>query len=68
MFFLLFCFVGPLVYHTNQTLTNPLIADLPPGGGHPLGTDENGFDELGRIMVGGQSALEIGFFAASSRP
>ncbi|MDQ6776273.1 MAG: ABC transporter permease [Actinomycetota bacterium] len=63
-FFVLFCFVGPLVYHTNQSLTNPLITDLPPGAGHPLGTDDNGFDELGRIMLGGQTALEIGFFAS----
>jgi ABC-type dipeptide/oligopeptide/nickel transport system permease subunit len=64
VFFVLFCYVGPLIYHTNQSLTNPLITDLPPGAGHPLGTDENGFDELGRIMYGGQSALEIGFFAS----
>src|SRR5450432_1016868 len=64
VFFVLFCFVGPLVYHTNQSLTNPLITDLPPGAGHPLGTDQNGFDELGRIMVGGQTALAIGFLAS----
>jgi ABC-type dipeptide/oligopeptide/nickel transport system permease subunit len=65
LFFVLFCFVGPLIYHTNQTLTNPLITDLSPGSaGHPLGTDDNGFDELGRIMAGGQTALEIGFFAS----
>ena len=30
-----------------------------------LGTDDNGFDELGRIMLGGQTALEIGFLAAA---
>ena len=36
----------------------------PPGAGHPLGTDENGFDVLGQLMKGGQAALEIGFFAA----
>jgi peptide/nickel transport system permease protein len=64
VFFVLFCFVGPLVYHTNQTVTNPLITDQPPGNGHPLGTDANGFDELGRIMAGGQTALLIGFFAS----
>lgn len=64
VFFVLFCFLGPLFYHSNQTVTNPLITDLAPGGGHPLGTDDNGFDELGRIMKGGQTALEIGFFAA----
>lgn len=70
-FFVLFCFAGPLFYHTNQSLTLPLNANLSPGavspmGGHAglLGTDEHGFDELGRIMAGGQTALEIGFFAA----
>jgi ABC-type dipeptide/oligopeptide/nickel transport system permease subunit len=62
--FILFCFFGPLFYHSNQSVTNPLITDLPPGSGHPLGTDQNGFDELGRIMLGGQTALEIGFLAA----
>ena len=35
-----------------------------PGAGHPLGTDDQGFDVLGRLMKGGQAALEIGFFAA----
>ncbi len=60
----LFCFVGPSVYHSNQTSSNILAGNLAPGGGYPLGTDENGFNELGRMMVGGQSALEIGFFAA----
>jgi peptide/nickel transport system permease protein len=64
VFFIVFCFLGPLVYHTNQTDFNPLSTTLPPGGGHPLGTDEHGFDELGRIMVGGQTALEIGFLAS----
>lgn len=71
VFFVLLCFVGPLFYHTNQSLTQPLQANLAPGaatpsGGHAgiLGTDEHGFDELGRIMAGGQSALEVGFFAA----
>ncbi|MHB1538120.1 MAG: ABC transporter permease [Solirubrobacteraceae bacterium] len=64
LFFVLFCFVGPLFYHTNQTVTNPLGTDLAPSGGHILGTDESGFDELGRIMAGGQTALEIGFLAS----
>jgi ABC-type dipeptide/oligopeptide/nickel transport system permease subunit len=64
VFFLLFCFLGPLVYHTNQSVFQPLSTDLPPGAGHPLGTDEHGFDELGRIMAGGQTALEIAFFAS----
>ncbi len=71
VFFVLFCFAGPLFYHTNQSLTQPLSANLAPGAASPLGgtagplgTDEHGFDELGRIMAGGQTALAIGFFAA----
>ncbi len=64
IFFVLFCFVGPYLYHTNQLDTNDLLANLPPSGSHLLGTDNQGFDELGRIMKGGQAALEIGFFAA----
>ncbi|MFZ1063801.1 MAG: ABC transporter permease [Acidimicrobiales bacterium] len=64
VFFLLFCFVGPFFYHTNQLDTNVLNAFESPGRGHPLGTDSNGFDELGRIMKGGQAALEIGLFSS----
>jgi len=64
IFFVLFCFIGPYLYHTNQLDTNDLLANLPPNGSHLLGTDNQGFDELGRIMKGGQAALEIGFFAA----
>jgi ABC-type dipeptide/oligopeptide/nickel transport system permease subunit len=71
VFFVLLCFVGPLVHHTNQSLTQPLNTDLAPGAASPLGgtagilgTDEHGFDELGRIMAGGQTALKVGLFAA----
>ena len=59
----LFCFIGPHFYHTDQVNTSYNI-NLPPGKGHPLGTDENGRDVLGRLMVGGQSSLEIGFAVA----
>ena len=66
VFFFLFCFLGPLLYHSNQVLSNLRTADLPPGSpGFPLGTDDVGYDELGRLMVGGQSALEIGLAAAA---
>lgn len=64
----LFCWVGPLLYHTNQTdanlAFNNSVQNAPPGGGHPLGTDEYGYDILGRIMYGGQISLEVGFAAA----
>lgn len=63
----LFCFLGPVFYHTNQTnaqeaLTAP--ANAAPSSSYPLGTDNNGFDMLGRIMYGGQISLEVGFAAA----
>ena len=59
-----FCFLGPLVYHTDQTQTSILAANLAPGTqGHPLGTTDVGFDELGRLMVGGRASLEIGLAA-----
>jgi peptide/nickel transport system permease protein len=65
---LLFCFVGPLLYVTNQTnaqlalIQNPLQGR--PSAIHPLGTDPSGFDELGRLMVGGRNSLIIGLSAA----
>jgi ABC-type dipeptide/oligopeptide/nickel transport system permease subunit len=64
VFFLAFSFLGPHLYHTNQVSGNLGSNDLPPGPGHPLGTDDNGFDELGRMMKGGQAALEIGLLTA----
>jgi ABC-type dipeptide/oligopeptide/nickel transport system permease subunit len=63
IFFVLFCYAGPLVYHgalsSDLTSTN-----LAPGTGHPVGTDNLGFDELEELMIGGRAALEIGFLAA----
>jgi peptide/nickel transport system permease protein len=57
---MIFSFLGPLVYHTDQLNPNLLAVNLAPGGGHPLGTDESGFDILGRLMEGGQSSIEVG--------
>lgn len=64
VFFVLFCFVGPLVYHTDQVTTNLMISNEPPSGAHPLGTDSTGYDQLGRLMYGGQASLEVGIAAA----
>jgi peptide/nickel transport system permease protein len=57
----LFCFAGPLLYHTNQVHVNLNIINDPPGPGHPLGTDQYGIDVLGQLMAGGQSSLELAF-------
>jgi peptide/nickel transport system permease protein len=63
-FFVLFSFVGPVFYHGNYITSDLVNTNLPPGAGHPLGTSNQGYDELALIMNGGQAALEIGFFAA----
>ena len=64
LFFLVFCFLGPFFYHADLVDVSLLNAHDPPGAGHPLGADTQGFDVLGELMKGGQAALEIGFFAA----
>jgi ABC-type dipeptide/oligopeptide/nickel transport system permease subunit len=64
-FFVLFCFLGPLFYHGNILSSNLENTNLSPGSGHPVGTDNQGFDELALLMQGGQAALEVGFFAAA---
>ena len=66
--FLLFCYVGPFFYHTNQTSASAALLapnNAPPGNGHPLGTDSSGFDILGRLMYAGQISLLVGFAAAA---
>lgn len=62
----LFCYVGPIVWHSNQTnqaaaLFNPTNA--PPSTQHILGTDGSGFDVFGRIMFGGEYSLSLGMLA-----
>jgi peptide/nickel transport system permease protein len=64
IFMILFCFVGPLIYHTDQINTDIANLTQAPGSTHPLGTDNVGYDVLGRLMVGGQTSLEIGLAAA----
>lgn len=52
----LFTAVDPLV-------TDPLNAFQPPGGAHPLGTDELGRDELARVVHGARASLTMGIGA-----
>ncbi|MGO8956662.1 MAG: ABC transporter permease [Streptosporangiaceae bacterium] len=59
-----FCFIGPVFYHSDTTATRLFDVNLPPGSGRPLGTDDSGRDILGRLMLGGQSSLEIGLAVA----
>jgi peptide/nickel transport system permease protein len=60
----LFCFVGPLIYHTDQSHTNLGDVLCHPSGQHLLGCDNVGYDVLGRLMIGGQTSIEVGVAAA----
>ncbi|KAA2262760.1 ABC transporter permease [Solihabitans fulvus] len=58
------CFLGPLFYHTDQVHTDLAAVFLSPGApGHPLGTDGVGYDQLGRLMLGGQTSIIVGLAA-----
>lgn len=58
------CFLGPLVYRTDQLHVDLAQAAYGPSAAHPLGTDEVGHDQLGRLLLGGRAALEVGVAAA----
>jgi ABC-type dipeptide/oligopeptide/nickel transport system permease subunit len=64
VFFLLFSFVGPIFYHGNYLTSNLVATNVAPGTGYPLGTNNQGYDELALLMKGGQAALEVGFLSA----
>jgi peptide/nickel transport system permease protein len=62
----IFCYLGPLLYHSNQTNQAQALNvtfNAPPSLKHLLGTDSSGFDELGRIMFGGEYSLSLGMLA-----
>jgi peptide/nickel transport system permease protein len=61
----LFCYAGPALYHTDQVHVFLSQANLSPRAGHPLGTDNDGSDELGRLMKGGQVSLLVGAAAGA---
>jgi peptide/nickel transport system permease protein len=64
VFIAAFCFVGPLFYHTNQVNTDLANYLCRPSASHLLGCNDLGYDQLGRLMVGGQTSLEVGLAAA----
>lgn len=60
------CYLGPLLYHTNQTNAELALSqpeNLPPSAHHIFGTDNYGWDELGRVMYGGEYSLALGALA-----
>ncbi len=58
-----FSVIGPLLHPTDQVHTSLTSAYLPPSRSHPLGTDGVGYDQLGRLMLGGQTSLVVGLAA-----
>ena len=48
----------------DQVTANLAVSNEPPSAQHWLGTDPTGYDELGRLMYGGQASLEVGIAAA----
>ena len=63
---LIFCYLGPVFYHTNQTnqaTALNAVWNSPPSAKHLLGIDSSGFDMLGRIMYGGEYSLTLGMLA-----
>jgi peptide/nickel transport system permease protein len=64
VFILLFCFVGPLIYTTDQVHTNLQLYICTPSSQHLLGCNDLGYDIMGRLMTGGQTSLEVGLATA----
>ena len=63
---ILFCYLGPHIYKTNQTNYGTVLLgchSCAPSAQHLLGTDSTGFDMLGRIMYGGEYSLTVGALA-----
>ncbi len=57
--------LGPILYGADPNTLDLGRAAVPPGPGHPLGTDESGRDVLGRLLAGGRVSLAVGFAAVS---
>ena len=63
VFLILFCFLGPVLYSTDQIHTDLTQVNFSPSAAHLLGTDAVGHDELGRLMYGGKVSLVVGLCA-----
>jgi peptide/nickel transport system permease protein len=60
------CFLVPHIHPTNQTnqaLAFATPTNQAPSAHHLLGTEFEGYDELGRIFYGGEYSLTLGFLA-----
>lgn len=65
VFFILCCFLGPLVYTRPVDAPFQFDAGLAPSIHHLMGTDSIGQDILARIFYGGRISLSVGVVAAT---
>ena len=61
-----FSFLGPVLYRASPYTLHLTSILKPPSAGYPLGTNNLGRNMLARLMLGGQTSLEVGFAAAVS--
>ncbi len=61
-----FSFLGPLLYRASPYTLHLTALLKPPSAHFPLGTNNLGRNMLARLMLGGQTSLEVGFAAAIS--
>lgn len=59
-----FSFLGPVFYTASPYALHITHLLQPPSARFPLGTNNLGRDMLARLMLGGQTSLEVGFAAA----
>ncbi len=59
--FLLSALVAPLLAPADPARMAPQALLVPPGNGHPLGTDQFGRDELSRLLYGARTSLAVAF-------
>ncbi len=61
---MVFCFVGPMLYPASPYTLHMSALLQPPSARFPSGTNNLGRNMLARLMLGGQTSLEVGFAAA----
>ena len=66
VFLIVLCFAGPLFYRVSPYQTHLTSILHSPTFSFPLGTNNLGRNELARLMLGGQTSLEVGFSAAAA--
>lgn len=57
--------LAPVLTPHDPETVDVAAAELPPGPGHPLGTDELGRDVLARLLYGGRVSLTVGLAAVA---